>query len=68
MVSVMLLDEVRAYNPDFDRDLEPHCYTIIEDFEGEVILFEKEINGGTDYDTCFEGKGSHNFITDWLDD
>ena len=68
MVSVMLLSEVRAYTPDFDRELEPHCYSIIEDFEGEVTLFEAEIDGGADFDTYFEGMGNHHFKTDWLDD
>ena len=68
MVSVMLLSEVRAYNPDFDRDLESHCYTIIEDFVGEVTLFEEEIDNGEDFEAYFEGKGNKNFKTDWLDD
>ena len=68
MVSVMLLSEVRAYNPEFDKDLEPHCFTIIEDFEGEVTLFEEEIDGGADFEAYFEGKGNKNFKTDWLDD
>ena len=68
MASVMLLDEVRTYNPEFDRNLEPHCYTIIEDFEGEVTLFEKKTDDGKDFEACFEGKGNKNFKTDWLED
>ena len=67
MISVMLLREVRQYNIDFDKDLEKHCYTIIEDFEGEVQLVEME---GPD-DDCqrfyFLGKGNKNFRTDFFE-
>lgn len=66
-VSVMSLSEVRKYNSDFDKALGKHCYTIIEDFEGTVDLFEMEENDGTDQRLYFKGTGNKNFRTDFLD-
>ena len=67
MVSVMLLSEVRQYHPDFDKDLGKHCYTIIEDFEGKIDLFEMDEDDGTGQRVYFAGKGNKNFRTDFFD-
>ena len=61
MISVMLISEVRAYNPDFDRSLDHDAYTVIEGFEGEVDISECE-----DYDgahVVITGRGNINFRT-----
>ena len=67
MVSIMSLAEVREYNPEFDKELGKHCYTIIKNFEGEVELFEMEEDDGTDQRLYFAGKGNKNFRTDFFD-
>ena len=67
MVSVMSLAEVKEYNPEFDKELGKHCYTIIKNFEGEVDLFEMEEYDGTDQRLYFIGKGNKNFRTDFFD-
>ena len=67
MVSIMSLAEVREYNPEFDKELGKHCYTIIKNFEGEVELFEMEEDDGTDQRLYFVGKGNKNFRTDFFD-
>ena len=67
MISVMLLREVRQYNFDFDKDLEKHCYTIIEDFEGEVQLVEMEEPDDDCQRFYFLGKGNKNFRTEFLE-
>ena len=67
MISVMLLREVRQYNIDFDKDLEKHCYTIIEDFEGEVQLVEMEEPDDDCQRFYFLGKGNKNFRTEFLE-
>jgi hypothetical protein len=67
MVSVMLLSEVRQYHPDFDKDLGKHCYTIIEDFEGKIDLFEMDEDDGTGQRVYFAGKGNKNFRTDFFE-
>ena len=67
MISVMLLREVRQYNFDFDKDLEKHCYTIIEDFEGEVQLVEMEEPDDDCQRFYFLGKGNKNFRTDFFE-
>ena len=67
MISVMLLREVRQYNFDFDKDLEKHCYTIIEDFEGEVQLVEMEEPDDDCQRFYFLGKGNKNFRTNFFE-
>jgi predicted RNA-binding protein len=67
MISVMLLSELRQYNYDFDKDLEKHCYTIIEDFEGEVQLVEMEESDADCQRFYFVGKGNKNFRTDFFE-
>lgn len=67
MVSVMLLSEVRQYNYDFDKGLEEHCYTIIEDFDGEVQLVEMEECDDNCQRFYFIGKGNKNFRTDFFE-
>ena len=66
MVSIMLLNEVRKYNLNFDKELGTHCYAIIKDFEGEVELLEMEEDDGTDQRLYFVGKGNKNFRTDFF--
>ena len=67
MISVMLLREVRQYNFDFDKNLGKHCYTIIEDFEGEVQLVEMEESDDDCQRFYFLGKGNKNFRTDFFE-
>lgn len=67
MISVMLLREVRRYNFDFDKDLGKHCYTIIEDFDGEVQLVEMEEPDDNCQRFYFLGKGNKNFRTDFFE-
>lgn len=59
LVAVFLLDEVLAYNPDFDYHVErPWTTTLIKDFDGEVY-FEK-----LDSETLtVKGNGNVNFFT-----
>lgn len=66
MVSVMLLSEVRQYNFDFDKDLGEYCYTVIEDFDGEVQLIEMEECDDNGQRVYFMGKGNKNFRTDFF--
>ena len=66
MVSVMLLSEVRQYHCDFDKDLGKHCYTIIQDFDGEVQLFEMEEYDCNGQRVYFVGNGNKSFRTDFL--
>ena len=68
MVSVMLLNELRRYNFDFDKELGKHCYTIVEYFEGEIDLVEMEEDDGTGQRVYFVGKGNKNFRTDFFDE
>lgn len=60
MVSVFLLEEVLAYNPDFDYHMNrPHTTTLIKDFDGEVkILYFDKID-----EVRVIGKGNINFET-----
>jgi hypothetical protein len=67
MVSVMLLNEVRQYNSDFDKDLGKHCYTVIKDFDGEVQLIEMEECDDNGQRVYFMGKGNKNFRTDFFE-
>ena len=68
MVSVMLLAEVREYNSEFDKKLGKNCYTIIQDFEGEIELFEMKAENGIVQRLSFVGKGNVNFKTGFLDE
>lgn len=79
LVSVFLLDEVRAYNPDIDNWIKEHpwCATVIKDFDGTVSFdiwhiqwaLESDIGhhkaGEICKDDCLvvEGKGNINFTT-----
>ena len=58
-VSVMLLSEVLAYNPNYPDELKkyPHTGTIIKDFCGEIKKIQK------DDSVSFVGKGNINFHT-----
>lgn len=67
MVSVMLLSEVRQYNPDFDKDLGEYCYTIIRNFDGDVQLVEMEECDDNGQRLYFIGKGNKNFRTDFFE-
>ena len=67
MVSVMLLNEVRQYNSDFDKDLGKHCYTVIKDFDGEVQLIEMEECDDNGQRVYFMGNGNKNFRTDFFE-
>lgn len=60
LVSVFLLDEVLAYNPDFLKFVEEHshCATIIKDFDGDVEYYVDEAG-----DAHIIGTGSTNFFT-----
>ena len=60
LVSVLLLDEVRKYNPDIDEWIASHdwCVTTIPDFDGEVNYY-------VDANDCAHiiGIGNINFFT-----
>ena len=71
MVGVFLLDEVLAYNPDFDYHINrPWTTTLIKDFEGTVELKLKrkkrnrKYEGLNDIDDSVQviGKGNINFL------
>ena len=64
LVAVFLLDEVLAYNPDFDYHIErPWTTTLIKDFDGEVEFVVKHIEGVCEEDTDWWKKGDK-----WEDD
>ncbi len=63
MVSVMLLDELLAYNPTCLDKLGQHCYTILKGFDGTVERIEIEDEEDDQY-WALVGKGSINFITE----
>ena len=64
MVAVFLLDEVLAYNPDFDYHINrPWTTTLIKDFDGEVEFVVKHIEGAYEEDTEWWKKGDK-----WEDD
>ena len=63
MVSVMLLDELLAYNPTCLDKLEQHCYTILKGFDGTIERIEIEDEEDDQY-WALVGKGSINFITE----
>ena len=63
LVAVFLLDEVLAYNPDFDYHVErPWTTTLIKDFDGDIEINTVEINED-DYDIEVRviGTGNINF-------
>ena len=65
LVAVFLLDEVLAYNPDFDYHVErPWTTTLIKDFYGDIEINTVEINED-DYDIEVRviGTGNINFYT-----
>lgn len=59
MVSVMLLSEVLAYNPDYNKRLSKNCYTVIHDFHGSVERVDAEDG---EY-WMLVGKGNIDFTT-----
>ena len=70
LVAVFLLDEVLAYNPDFDYHLNrPWTTTLIKDFDGdikiEVVNFSHEDNHGAheSQEVRVIGEGNINFFT-----
>jgi hypothetical protein len=77
LVSVFLLDEVLAYNPDYDDHINnPHCVTLIKDFDGDIEITHRTLTetpdvddeDSDDYDGSGEevsviGKGNINFYT-----
>lgn len=70
LVSVFLLDEVLAYNPDFDYHLKrPWTTTLIKDFDGEIEInvvpykYEDEGRNYEDEEVRVIGKGNINFYT-----
>lgn len=62
LVGVFLLDEILAYNPDWESWIEEHpwCATIIEDFEGEVKYYIDKV----DKEAHIVGTGNINFYTE----
>ena len=71
MVGIFLLDEVLAYNPDFDYHIErPWTTTLIKDFHGTVELrlkrkeADRKYSDLNDYDESVQvvGQGNINFL------
>jgi len=73
LVSVFLLDEVLAYNPDFDYHIKkPFTTTLIKDFDGDIeievvdVKYEDEDYEGViveDQEVQVIGRGNINFFT-----
>lgn len=64
MVAVFLLDEVLAYNPNFDwYETKPWTTTLIKDFDGDIEMKVIHIEGVYDDDTEWYSKGDK-----WEDD
>lgn len=60
LVSVFLLEEVLAYNPDFNFHIErPWTTTLIKDFDGEVIIRHNDERDEVEV----VGRGNINFRT-----
>lgn len=60
LVSVFLLDEVLAYNPDFDwYESRPWTTTLIKDFKGTVEFVVKYQDGYYKDETKYHKKGEH---------
>ena len=58
MVAVFLLDEVLAYNPDFDwYESRPWTTTLIKDFDGDIEIKVIHTEGVYNYDTKWHCKG-----------
>lgn len=58
MAAVFLLDEVLAYNPDFDfYETKPWTTTLIKDFDGDIEINIIHIEGVYDDDTEWHSKG-----------
>lgn len=58
MVAVFLLDEVLAYNPDFDfYETKPWTTTLIKDFDGDIEINIIHIEGVYDDDTEWHSNG-----------
>lgn len=53
LVSVFILDEVRAYNPDIDDWIKKHpwCVTVIKDFTGDVTIKIVNTTGTYEHDS-----------------
>lgn len=63
VLSVMLLSELRAYDGSLPERIPKHCYAVIRDFEGSVIVVEGE-NGEGKKNFSFVGKGRNGFRTE----
>lgn len=62
LVSVFLLDEVLAYNPDFDYHLKKDwTTTLIKDFDGNIEITHR--GEGEECEVSVVGKGNVNFYT-----
>jgi hypothetical protein len=62
LVSVFLLEEVLAYNSDFDYHLKKNwTTTLIKDFDGDVVITHR--GEGEDREVSVVGKGNINFYT-----
>ncbi len=60
LVSIMLLDEVLKYNPDYDCNKETeYAATIIRDFKGTVQFVVKHIDGYYEDTTDYHQKGDY---------
>ena len=58
MVSVILLEDVLKYNPDFNYHIEkPWTTTLIKNFKGTVQFVVKEVSWTLDRDTSYGKKG-----------
>jgi hypothetical protein len=63
LVSVFLLDEVLAYNPDFDYHLNRKwTTTLIKDFDGDIEITHRDTGDGEE-EVSVVGKGNINFYT-----
>lgn len=67
LVSVFLLDEVLAYNPDFDFHIKrPWTTTLIKDFDGDIeikVIEEEGKDGNLEEEVRVVGIGNINFYT-----
>lgn len=60
LVSVMILDEVLKYNPDYDCNKETeYAATIIRDFKGTVQFVVKHVDGYYEETTDYHNKGDY---------
>lgn len=68
-ISVVLLDEALAHNPDFKKDIKerPYIACIIKKFDGDIEIVESQ---GEDNEKIFTfvGKGNINFHTAVVDE